>query len=306
MKTLTIGSRGSKLALWQAHWIADRLAESDISTRIEVIKTTGDKITDVALAKVGAAGGLKGVFTKEIEEALIDGRIDLAVHSLKDLPTELDAGLTLAAVPKREDPRDAVVGGKLDELKQGARVGTSSLRRAAQLRRLRPDVAVEDIRGNVDTRLRKLDEGLYDAVLLAAAGLRRLGWSERIAETLEPETMTPAIGQGALGVETRAGDDAVIGVLASLHDPTTATAVTAERTLLSALGGGCQVPLGGHARLLDGKLRLRAIVVSLDGQRSVEASIEGDPTEPEELGRRAAATLIEQGADKIIEAAATE
>src|SRR5580692_2509072 len=202
---LVIASRGSQLALWQARWVSAQLTERGHECRIEIIKTTGDKITDVPLAKVGT----KGLFTKEIEEALLDGRADLAVHSLKDLPTELPEGLVLAAVPEREDPRDAVVGKRLDQLPHGARVGTSSLRRAAQLRKLRPDLAIESVRGNLDTRLRKLDEGQYDAILLAAAGLKRLGWGDRIAEILPAEQMCPAVGQGALAIETRAGFDEV-------------------------------------------------------------------------------------------------
>ena len=197
---LVIASRGSQLALWQARWVAAQLSAAGRECRIEIIKTTGDKITDVPLAKVGT----KGLFTKEIEEALLDGRADLAVHSLKDLPTELPEGLVLAAVPEREDPRDAVVGRKLADLPLGAKVGTSSLRRAAQLRQLRPDLQVESVRGNLDTRLRKLDEGQYDAILLAAAGLKRLGWGDRIAEILPAEQMCPAVGQGALAIETRA------------------------------------------------------------------------------------------------------
>src|SRR5580693_10271718 len=226
---IVIGSRGSQLALWQARHVAARLAELGAETRIEIIKTTGDKITDVPLAQVGG----KGLFTKEIEEALLDGSADLAVHSLKDLPTELPAGLVLAAIPEREDPHDAMVGCSLADLRAGATVGTSSLRRAAQLRRLRPDLKVESVRGNVDTRLRKLDEGQYDAIVLAAAGLTRLGWSGRIAEFLEPEVMCPAVGQGALAVETRVGENAC---QALDHAPTRA-AVTAERAVLSSLGG---------------------------------------------------------------------
>src|ERR1051326_3034485 len=199
---LVIGSRGSKLALFRSHWVKARLEELGSECRIEIIHTTGDKITDVALSKVGT----KGLFTKEIEEALLDGSIDLAVHSLKDMPTEVPTGLTLAAMPVREDPRDAIVGKRLSQLAAGAHVGTSSLRRSAQLRALRPDLVIENIRGNVDTRLRKLDEGQYDAILLASAGLCRLGWDDRIAELLEPDAMCPAVGQGALTIETR--DDA--------------------------------------------------------------------------------------------------
>src|SRR2546423_8217235 len=196
---LVIASRGSQLALWQARWVEAQLAALGHESRIEIIKTTGDKITDVPLAKVGT----KGLFTKEIEEALLEGRADLAVHSLKDLPTDLPGGLVLAALPEREDPRAAMAGARLDELAPGSKVGSSSLRRAAQLRRLRPDLIIESIRGNVDTRLRKLDEGQYDAIVLAAAGLKRLGWADRIAEILDPERMCPAVGQGALAIDTR-------------------------------------------------------------------------------------------------------
>ena len=302
MTPLVIGTRGSKLAMWQAQWIEQRLNAADTPTRIQIIKTTGDKITDVALAKVGSKTGLKGVFTKEIEEALLDGRIDIAVHSLKDLPTEIDSHLAIAAIPERADPRDALVGKKLDELEEGTRVGTSSLRRAVQLRRLRPDVQVEDIRGNVDTRLRKLDEGQYDAVLLAAAGLERLGWLDRAAEILEPSVMCPAIGQGALAVQIRADDTTTRKLVSSLNDPATQTAVAAERAMLAALGGGCQVPLGGHARLDQRRLTLSAIVVSPDGSESVATAVEGDPREPEALGRKAAANLRQQGASEIIAA----
>src|SRR5437868_1021718 len=244
---LVIASRGSQLALWQARWVETQLSALGHESRIEIIKTTGDKITDVPLAKVGT----KGLFTKEIEEALLDGRADLAVHSLKDLPTELPPGLVLAAIPPREDPRDAVVGKRLAELPRGARVGTSSLRRAAQLRKLRPDLAIESVRGNVDTRLRKLDEGQYDAILLAAAGLKRLGWADRIAEILPVDAMCSAVGQGALAIETRergAGWDAC----RALDDAPTHAAVLAERGLLGALGGGCQVPIGAHARIENG------------------------------------------------------
>src|SRR6266849_2042067 len=202
---LTIGSRGSRLAVWQARWIQVRLQGFGVECRLEIIHTTGDKITDVALSKVGT----KGLFTKEIEGALLQGTIDLAVHSLKDMPTDLPVGLTLAAIPEREDPRDALVGARLEELAQHARVGTSSLRRAAQLRGIRPDLEIESIRGNVDTRLRKLDEKQYDAIVLAAAGLRRLGWEDRITELLDPAVMCPAAGQGALAIETR--DDVKTG-----------------------------------------------------------------------------------------------
>src|SRR5579871_1707218 len=195
---LVIASRGSQLALWQAHWVQQKLSDLGHETRIDIIKTTGDKITDVPLAKVGT----KGLFTKEIEEALLDGRADLAVHSLKDLPTELPPGLTIAATPEREDARDAMVGKRLADLPAGATLGTSSLRRASQLRKLRPDLRIESVRGNLDTRLRKLDQGQYHALVLASAGLKRLGWGDRIAEILTPEMVCPAVGQGALAIET--------------------------------------------------------------------------------------------------------
>ena len=291
---LTIASRGSQLALWQAHWVQAQLGELGHECRIEIIKTTGDKITDVPLAKVGT----KGLFTKEIEEALLERRADLAVHSLKDLPTELPPGLTLAAVPRREDPRDALVGRKLDELPTGAKVGTSSLRRAAQLQRLRPDLQVESIRGNLDTRLRKLDEGQYDAILLAAAGLRRLGWEGRIAEVLPPELMCPAVGQGALAVETREGDTAAT---AELDDPDTRIAVTAERAVLGALGGGCQVPIGAYARVENGRLRVLGVVIAPGGSRLVRAERDGAASDAASIGREVAAQLLADGGREILE-----
>src|SRR5271165_326759 len=294
---LTIGSRGSKLALWQAHWIKARLESLGHQCHLQIIQTTGDKITDVALSKVGT----KGLFTKEIEEALLDGRIDLAVHSLKDMPTELPPGLTLAAIPEREDPRDAVVGKKLWELPQGAKVGTSSLRRAAQMRVIRPDMRIENIRGNVDTRLRKLDEGQYDAILLAAAGLRRLGWESRIAEVLEVADMCPAVGQGALAVETRADQGEAQRICRQLDHAATRTAVTAERAVLARLGGGCQVPIGAHASLSGSGLQLRAVVVSPDGAMVIKKSSEGTPAEAEEMGKRLGDALLAEGGREILE-----
>jgi hydroxymethylbilane synthase len=291
---LVIASRGSQLALWQARWVAAQLSAAGHPCRIEIVKTTGDKITDVPLAKVGS----KGLFTKEIEEALLDGRADLAVHSLKDLPTELPEGLVLAAVPEREDPRDAVVGRKLAELPVGARVGTSSLRRAAQLRQLRPDLLVESVRGNLDTRLRKLDEGQYDAILLAAAGLKRLGWGDRIAEILAPEQMCPAVGQGALAIEARAGFEKV----ALLDHADTHTAVVAERAVLAALGGGCQVPIGAYATVSEGRVRVLAIVAAPDGSQVIRAEAEGEAAEAAGIGARLAADLLERGAREILEA----
>jgi hydroxymethylbilane synthase len=294
---LTIASRGSQLALWQARWVECRLVEQGHACRIEIIKTTGDKITDVPLA---AKVGTKGLFTKEIEEALLAGSADLAVHSLKDLPTELPGGLVLAAVPEREDPRDAMVGSRLADLPRGAKVGTSSLRRAAQLRRLRPDVAVESIRGNLDTRLRKLDEGRYDAILLAAAGLKRLGWGGRIAEILEPEVMCPAVGQGALAIETRPAGKGY-RACAPLDDGAAHAAVNAERGVLAALGGGCQVPIGAHADVWGDRLRVRAVVASPDGSELVSAQADGDAADADSIGRKLGTELLERGARRILD-----
>jgi hydroxymethylbilane synthase len=294
---LVIASRGSQLALWQANWVKGQLAALGHESRIEIIKTTGDKITDVPLAKVGT----KGLFTKEIEEALLDGRADLAVHSLKDLPTELPEGLILAAVPPREDPRDAIVGKRLADLPAGAKVGTSSLRRAAQLRKVRPDLVIESVRGNLDTRLRKLDEGQYDSIVLAAAGLRRLGWGDRIAETLGPDVMCSAVGQGALAIETRA-NGAGFDAVRALDDAETHAAVLAERGVLGSLGGGCQVPIGAHARIENGKLHLLGVVASPDGSELIRAEADGPAADAEALGRALGAALLERGAKRILEA----
>ena len=293
--TLTIGSRGSHLALWQARYVAGLLERNGVETRIEIIKTTGDHLQTASLMQAGG----KGLFTKEIEDALLAGAIDLAVHSLKDLPTETPEGLAIAAIPEREDARDALVGCRLNALRPGARVGTSSGRRAAQLRLLRSDVAVEPVRGNVDTRLRKLKEGQYDAILLAAAGLRRLGLEEEIAERLSVEQMCPAPGQGALAIQTRAGDGAheVAGVL---NHAATAEAVTCERAALAALGGGCQLPVGAFAEIEGGKLRLRVVVLASDGSGYLCAEMEGSLGASYELGERAARDLLARGAADIL------
>ncbi len=292
---LTIGSRGSQLALWQANWVKARLEEAGCACRIEIIKTTGDKITDVPLAKVGA----KGLFTKEIEDALIDNRIDVAVHSLKDLPTELPAGLRLAAIPAREDARDAMVGRRLAELPAGARIGTSSLRRVAQLRAARPDVTTESVRGNIDTRLRKLSEGQYDALVLAAAGLKRLGWEDRIAEFLTEDVMCPAVGQGALAIETRDEGEAA-EACSKLDDATTRAAVDAERAVLRTLGGGCQVPIGAHATITGGKLRLVGIVGAPDGGRIVRRETSGSMADAIRLGEELGGELLAAGGAEIL------
>lgn len=288
---LTIGSRGSQLALWQARHIAARLASLGVETRIEVIKTSGDRITDVPLAKVGG----KGLFTKEIEEALLARSIDVAVHSLKDVPSELPEGLILSAIPEREDPRDALCGKPLVD---GARVGTSSLRRAAQLRAMNHDLKIENLRGNVDTRLRKLDEGQYDSIVLAAAGLRRLGWADRITQLLPVEVICPAVGQGALAIETRSDGGEAQRIIGKLDHTLSRIAVTAERALLRTLGGGCQVPIGGYATVEGGAIHLRAIVASPDGSRMVRGKKSGDDAET--IGVELAGELLRGGAEKIL------
>jgi hydroxymethylbilane synthase len=291
---IVIGSRGSQLALWQARHIAGCIEKLGMETRLEIIKTTGDKITDVPLSQVGG----KGLFTKEIEDALLAGAIDLAVHSLKDMPTRLPAGLTLAAIPEREDPRDALIGKSLAELSAGAKIGTSSLRRAAQLHALRRGLVTENVRGNVDTRLRKLDEGQFDAIVLAAAGLRRLGWAERIRELIDVEVMCPAAGQGALAIETRHDGGAGQQIAAKLDHAATSAAVTAERSLLATLEGGCQVPIGAHARFDGGVLHLLAVVASLDGTRVMrERAAGGDPLT---LGRELGERMLASGARDIL------
>lgn len=292
---IVIGSRGSQLALWQAHHIAACLQKLGVETRLEIIKTTGDKITDVPLAQVGG----KGLFTKEIEEALLARSIDLAVHSLKDMPTTLPAGLTLAAIPEREDPRDALIGKLLDELRPGSKVGTSSLRRAAQLHALGWGLMIENLRGNVDTRLRKLDEGQYDAIVLAAAGLRRLGWADRIRELIDPAVMCPAAGQGALAIETRGDGGAAHEIAAKLNHAATNAAVTAERALLAKLEGGCQVPIGAHGHFVGSTLHLQAIVASPDGTRVMRDSATGSG-DPATLGRELGERMLASGARGIL------
>jgi len=299
---LIIGSRGSQLALWQAHWIQARLETLGEESRIEIIKTTGDKITDVGLSQIGAQVGSKGLFTKEIEESLLAGEIDLAVHSLKDMPTVLPDGLTLAAIPEREDPRDALVGRALEDLTQGARVGTGSLRRAAQLRARRPDLQIEDIRGNVDTRLRKLDEGRYDAIVLAAAGLRRLGWESRITEIFNPSVMCPAVGQGALAVETRDDGGEAFRIAKRLEHAASRMAVTAERAVLAALGGGCQAPIGSHAYIDGETLIVVGAVVSPDGAQVVRRRTHGSTADPVSVGRSLAEQLLSAGGKEILDA----
>ncbi len=302
MATLRIGSRGSQLALWQANHISALLRARGHEVEIEIIRTTGDKITDVPLAMVGAEGGLgKGIFTKEIEDALGAGRVDLAVHSLKDLPTELPLGFEIAAVPTREDPHDAFCSRRyssIQDLAQGAGVGTSSLRRQAQLKALRRDLDIHPLRGNVDTRLRKLEQGEYDAIILASAGLKRLGEMEFVKQIIPAEIMCPAAGQGALGIEIRRGDAATRQHLEFLNDPAARSTTTCERALLTRLGGGCQVPIGALAEIRNGTLHLESVVADPDGSKVLRDSRDGD--DPEKLGDDAAAALLSRGGDEIL------
>jgi len=299
MARLRIGSRGSQLALWQANHISALLGARGHEVKLEIIKTTGDKITDVALAKVGT----KGMFTKEIEEALAEGRIDLAVHSLKDLPTEVSQGFEIAAITQREDPRDVFCSRKyksIEDLPRAARVGTSSLRRQAQLKAVRPDLDIYPLRGNVDTRLRKLEAGEYDAIILAAAGLNRLGKTELVRQVIPAEVLCPAAGQGALGIEIRAGDSVTQQHLSFLDDTAARATTTCERALLSQLGGGCQVPIGAFAEVRNGRLHLQAIVADPDGSKVLRESRDG--ADPVQLGESVGDTLLQRGGDAILAA----
>jgi hydroxymethylbilane synthase len=298
-----IGTRGSQLALRQAEEVAVglRRAWPDVTVELLPIRTTGDRLVTAHLAEVGG----KGLFAQEIDEALREGRVDLAVHSLKDLPSERPKGVVLAAFPRREDPRDVLVAGvprNLAALPPGARVGTSSPRRAVQLLARRPDVVAVPIRGNVDTRLRKLRSGEYDAIILAAAGLRRLGLADPAATVLEPEEMLPAVGQGTLGVEAREDADEVRALAAALTDPDTRTATLAERAFLEAMGGTCTTPLAAYARRVERGLRLDAFVATADGTRALRDAEVGSADEPEVLGRRLAERLLAAGAGDIVRA----
>jgi hydroxymethylbilane synthase len=298
MAHLRIGSRGSQLALWQAHHISDLLRAEGHTVDLEIIKTTGDKILDVALAKVGT----KGMFTKEIEEALLENRVDLAVHSLKDLPTELSPEFEIAAITTRQNPRDVFCSKKhasIDELPNKALVGTSSLRRQAQLKALRPDLQIHPLRGNVDTRLRKLENGEYDAIILAAAGLNRLGKTDLVKQVIPAEIMCPAAGQGALGIEIRRGDAVTRAHLAFLDDTAARATTTCERALLNKLGGGCQVPIGAFAEMRNGVLHLEGIVAHPDGSKVLRESRDG--RDPVELGESVGETLLGRGGEEILE-----
>lgn len=299
MARLRIGSRGSQLALWQANHISALLRERGHEVEIEIIKTIGDKITDVALAKVGT----KGMFTKEIEEALAEGRVDLAVHSLKDLPTEVPPGFEIAAITKRENPCDVFVSvnfTSIENLPGRARVGTSSLRRQAQLKALRPDLDIYPLRGNVDTRLRKLESGEYDAIILAAAGVMRLGLTAQVKQVIPAEIMCPAAGQGALGIEIRLGDEAIRQHMAFLDDASARQTTTAERALLNKLGGGCQVPIGAFAEVRNGRVYLQGVVADPDGSQVLREARDG--VDPQALGEQVGDTLLRRGGDAILEA----
>lgn len=297
---LVIGTRGSKLALWQSNYIKDLVEQiTGLPVELKIIKTTGDKILDVPLAKVGG----KGLFTKELEVELAAGTVDLCVHSMKDVPTELPEGMHIAATPKRVDPRDALVSGKgytLDTLPEGAKVGTSSLRRVAQVRSLRPDVQIVDVRGNLDTRMRKAEDGEVDVVILASAGITRMGWAERISSYIPTEQMVSAVGQGAIGIEIRSDDEFMIEVCEKISDSETFTCVTAERVVMKKLEGGCQVPIGAYARIVDGVLVMDGLVGSVEGDRIVRDQLTGDPADPVALGDAMVARLLELGGGEIL------
>ena len=322
MKTFRLGTRGSQLALWQANWVKGEIERKNPGLGVEIvkIKTTGDKILDVPLAKVGG----KGLFVKEIEEALLSERIDLAVHSMKDVPTDLPKGLHLAAITEREDPRDAFIGRKQEagskkpevenngkscllpltscllNLPQGANVGTSSLRRSSQLLSLRPDLKISQLRGNLNTRLKKLDDGGFDAIILAAAGVKRLGWSDRITEYIPPEISLPAIGQGALGIETRTDDKETNALIAFFDHSPTSISVRAERAFLRRLEGGCQVPIAAYGEVKDEKMNLVGLVASTDGKKIIKDSIAGTVDRAEALGVELAEKLLKMGAWDIL------
>jgi len=299
--TIVIGTRGSQLALWQANWVKSELERlhNGVSCELLVIKTKGDKILDVPLAKVGG----KGLFVKEIEEALLDGRIDLAVHSMKDMPAGLPEGLKIGAIPEREDPRDALISKNdltFEALPKGARVGTSSLRRSAQLLAKRPDLQIETLRGNIDTRLKKVTEGDLDAIILAAAGLKRLGLGEHITECLDPALMLPAVGQGALCIESRKNDARIDAALAPLNHQPTRITVLAERAFLNTLEGSCQIPVGAFAETDGETLTIRGLVAEVDGSRILMEEESAENAQGEALGITVANRLKEAGATEIL------
>ena len=299
---LVIGSRGSQLALWQANWVKSELERlhDNVDIDICIIATSGDIIQDVPLAKIGG----KGLFVKEIEEALLANEIDLAVHSMKDVPMELPTELGISVITKRENPLDALIsknGEKLADLPQGATIGTSSLRRSSQLLKYRDDFKIHPLRGNVDTRLRKVEEGKYDAILLASAGLNRLGWANRITEEISPDILLPAMGQGALGIETRLDDTKIYDFISTLNHEQTHYAVSAERSLVGRLDGGCQVPIGAYARVEKGLITLKGLVASLDGEIIYKLENVGPVDDAINIGQELGAQLLKMGANEILE-----
>ena len=299
---MIIGTRGSKLALWQARWVQKVLTSNHSSLKVEIhtIKTRGDKILDVPLAKVGG----KGLFVTEIENALIDGRIDLAVHSMKDMPGLIPAGLRIGAIPARESAEDVLISYNdtpFLEMANNAKIGTSSLRRAAQLRAIKPDLNIQPLRGNLDTRLEKLKRERFDAIVLAAAGVKRLGLENRISEYLDMTTMLPAVGQGALCIEIRENDPAIEAAVIALNDQKTSIAISAERAFLNRLEGGCQTPIAAHAQMRDGRVHLVGMVASIDGRQIFKQSIDGSPKAAVNIGTRLADQLLDQGARDILE-----
>jgi hydroxymethylbilane synthase len=300
LKPLRIGTRGSKLALWQAEHVRARLlGEAKIESEIVIIKTAGDQFASAAIPEIGG----KGIFIKEIEDALLDGRVDAAVHSMKDVPTATPPGLCFPAILEREDPRDCLVsrsGQPLEQLKTGARIGTSSLRRQSQLLHFRDDFEIVNLRGNVDTRLAKLDNGELDAIVVAKAGLDRLGLGGRITQILSPEMMLSAVGQGALAIETRDGDASMLEMFAAFDDADTRAVITAERALLAELEGGCQVPLGAWARVQSGKMIMDARVLSADGTDCIHRRGEGVPSDAGQLGRSIAREMLDAGAARLL------
>jgi len=299
---IKIGTRGSQLALWQANWVksAIQLYKNDISVSLEVIKTTGDKILDVPLAKVGG----KGLFVKEIEEALLDGRIDIAVHSMKDMPAQLPEGLCIGAIPKRENPHDVLISKNdclLSDLPKGARIGTSSLRRSSQLKHIRPDLKILPLRGNLDTRIRKIETEKLDAIVLAAAGLRRLNYKDRISQYLPLEVMLPAVGQGALCIETRENDPNVSAIVDTLSHAETRMVVLAERAFLNRLEGGCQVPIAAFGQMEKEKLILTGLVADIEGKTVIRESLTASFAMVEQIGVDLAEKMLEMGAGEILE-----
>lgn len=300
-KNLVIGTRGSKLALWQAHYIADCICRrfAEVQVTVKRVTTTGDKILDVPLARIGG----KGLFTKEIECEMLAGDIDLAVHSLKDMPTELPDGLILAAITERVDPGDALISPRyktLAQLPPGAKVGTSSLRRKAQLLHYRPDLAITDLRGNLDTRLKKLETQSLDAIVLAVAGLKRLGWDEHITEILPYELCLPAVGQGALAIESRSDDQEIRDILTVLNHAETRSAVAAERSFLREVEGSCQIPVGVYGTIQNGQLQVKAAILTTDGRKKVQDMITGEPEDAEQLGRILAVRMLNAGGREIL------